>query len=1060
MSDLLSVFSLGQKQKKNTPRLSTTTEPIIPQSQAPASAETTVISTEPPLKKQAVPLNDLGFEMAKEYPFTLDDFQVKAIKAIHNGESVLVSAHTSAGKTVTAEYAIAQCFKQNARVIYTSPIKALSNQKFAEFQEEFGDVGLLTGDVSINPNSQCLVMTTEILRSMLYRGSALLNEVKWVIFDEIHYMRDPERGVVWEESIILLPDTVRFVFLSATVPNAKEFADWIADLKSQPCHVVYTDFRPTPLQHFIYPENSKKLFLVVDKTQKFREDSFEKSMASLHHLSAKDERQKRFGVKGSGTFVSLGELIEQIMKQRWHPAIVFSFSKKECELCLKSVSRTNITFNDDDEVALVDMIFKRAIDLLTPDDQEMEAVQAIIPFLRNGLGVHHGGMLPILKEITEILFQEGLIKVLFATETFAMGLNMPAHTVVFNSLKKFDGLRFRMLNSGEYIQMAGRAGRRGHDESGIVILNLNSKSEPEKMKEMLTGQPFILTSSFKLHNYQILNFLRIQEDQAKAHLNDLILRSFMTYQSTNNLESLKEKRDTLNQLLKAYDAFLRANRQKHKQLTRFFIACEGLLKVERKLRNFRRKPQFLVPLLQKGRVMRVEPEHSAPFLIPPATTIAPLKQFFFLQDEEEVLPLRNSEREDILLDYVFPTDAPEDFYSSMTQDDLTSVASLMELDTNKKSAASQIAVVTNVRQVKSSRNSHELIGKYSVEVLCQERTFHAGGSDSYIVRRIGEDELSSIVTPLTSLTVATSAMSQQLRAVDDSDSQTQFQRIFGKLSQRRFDVVEDVINEKSPHFAEYATLMNRATAFQRMLTSTKLDLQAEEDQRLFAVFRRYEFLKRHAKMLDSQIKSNTSASLQEELTQRLRILKKMSYIDSNECITLKGRIAADISTADSLVLTELLFSGFFSGFTALQLTGLLSTFVFDSRMRNEVDPPEDLKEGMEQMNATLKHVGETCVQAGLELDLEEYLKSLQPHMMVPVMTYASGSTFAEAMESQEGLSFEGDLVRVLRRLEELLRQMALVADYLNTPKIQEAFADARVMIKRGIPFAASLYIND
>ena len=202
---------------------------------------------------------------ARTYPFTLDPFQDTAISCIDRNESVLVSAHTSAGKTVVAEYAIAQSLRDKQRVIYTSPIKALSNQKFRELQAIFGDVGLMTGDVTINPDAGCLVMTTEILRSMLYRGSEVMREVAWVVFDEVHYMRDKSRGVVWEETIILLPDKVHYVFLSATIPNAMEFAEWIVKIHNQPCHVVYTDFRPTPLQHYLFPAGGDGIHLVVDE---------------------------------------------------------------------------------------------------------------------------------------------------------------------------------------------------------------------------------------------------------------------------------------------------------------------------------------------------------------------------------------------------------------------------------------------------------------------------------------------------------------------------------------------------------------------------------------------------------------------------------------------------------------------------------------------------------------------------------------------------------------------------------------------------------------------------
>jgi ATP-dependent RNA helicase DOB1 len=207
---------------------------------------------------------------AKEYPFQLDSFQEIATKCVDINQSVLVSAHTSAGKTAVAEYAIALSLKQKQRVVYTCPIKALSNQKYRDLHEEFQDVGLMTGDVTINPSASCIVMTTEILRSMLYRGASEVREIAWVIYDEVHYMRDKERGVVWEESIVMLPSKVRFVFLSATIPNATEFAAWVAKVHQSPTNVVYTDYRPTPLQHYMFPENGEGLYLVVNERGEFR----------------------------------------------------------------------------------------------------------------------------------------------------------------------------------------------------------------------------------------------------------------------------------------------------------------------------------------------------------------------------------------------------------------------------------------------------------------------------------------------------------------------------------------------------------------------------------------------------------------------------------------------------------------------------------------------------------------------------------------------------------------------------------------------------------------------
>jgi len=269
---------------------------------------------------------------------------------------------------VVALYAIAMSLRNGQRVVYTSPIKALSNQKYREFKEEFSDVGLMTGDVTIDPNASCLVMTTEIWRSMQYKGSELTREVAWIVFDEVHYMRDRERGVVWEESIVLSPKNSRFVFLSATVPNAKEFADWVAkvicslfitfiyyisccsntlvaylQVHQQPCHVVYTDYRPTPLQHYLFPSGGDGLYLVVDEKGKFREDSFQKSLNALIPATEGDKKkengkwQKGLVLGRSGEESDIFKMVKMIIQRQYDPVILFSFSKRECEFLAMQV---------------------------------------------------------------------------------------------------------------------------------------------------------------------------------------------------------------------------------------------------------------------------------------------------------------------------------------------------------------------------------------------------------------------------------------------------------------------------------------------------------------------------------------------------------------------------------------------------------------------------------------------------------------------------------------------------------------------------------------------------
>ncbi|CAM9691784.1 unnamed protein product [Heterosigma akashiwo] len=368
----------------------------------------------------------------------------------------------------------------------------------------------MTGDITINPSATCLIMTTEILRSMLYRGSEIMREVAWVIYDEIHYMRDKERGVVWEESIILLPHNVRYVFLSATIPNAREFAGWIAKLHHQPCHVVYTNYRPTPLQHYVFPAGGDGLYMVVDEKGRFREDNFQKAMALLAdsaeaenaEKNSKGKKDKKKG--GSDVF----RIIRLIMERNFDPVIVFSFAKRECEGYAMQMAKLDL--NDETEKELVKQVYFNAMDSLSDEDKMLPQVQALLPLLKRGVGIHHGGLLPILKEIVEILFQEGLLKVLFATETFSIGINMPAKTVVFTNTRKFDGTDFRWITSGEYIQMSGRAGRRGKDDRGIVIQMLDEKMEPDVAKGILYGEADPLYSSYHISYNMLLNMLGLK----------------------------------------------------------------------------------------------------------------------------------------------------------------------------------------------------------------------------------------------------------------------------------------------------------------------------------------------------------------------------------------------------------------------------------------------------------------------------------------------------------------------------------------------------------------------
>ncbi|KFM66524.1 Helicase SKI2W, partial [Stegodyphus mimosarum] len=496
-------------------------------------------------------------KMAYNWNFELDIFQKRAILHLERKESVFVAAHTSAGKTVVAEYAVALAKKNVTRVIYTSPIKALSNQKFREFKKSFEDVGLITGDVQINPTAFCLIMTTEILRSMLYHGSDVIRELEWVIFDEVHYINDTERGVVWEEVFIMLPDHVNLIMLSATVPNTADFAEWLGGIKKRKIYVIKTLKRPVPLIYHLYTgsvgKNEKNMFKIVDVSGKFLDDKY---MEACRSKEKKDNKSKTTGPKGPKYTITPAQeknvyigLLEHLQKNDLLPAVCFTFSRKKCNEHAEMLTSQNLVTKE--ERNRIHKFFHQSITQLKKEDQQLPQIKLMEEQLERGFGVHHSGILPILKEIVELLFQDGLVKVLFATETFAMGVNMPARTVVFDSIRKHDGLNFRFLEPSEFIQMAGRAGRRGLDKEGIVIVLCKADvPDPISLRNMMLGQPTKLQSQFKLTYSMILNLLKIKTFRVE----DVMKRSFgesdnqkqqknyqaLLHEATNKLNSVSE----------------------------------------------------------------------------------------------------------------------------------------------------------------------------------------------------------------------------------------------------------------------------------------------------------------------------------------------------------------------------------------------------------------------------------------------------------------------------------------------------------------------------------------
>jgi len=449
--------------------------------------------------------------------FTLDPFQEQAIRSLLEGNSVVVSAATGTGKTLIADFMIDHAIKEGQKVFYTAPIKALSNQKYRDFCTAYGKerIGLLTGDLVINPEAQIVVMTTEIYRNMLHEGSRDLQGLRFVVFDEIHFINDVERGTVWEECIIFSPDYVRFICLSATIPNYKQFAAWIESIAQHKVDTVAYSQRAVPLEHYVYEYNTG-----LTSAEKLAKDmKQDKDTPDYYRVmkkkSPKSPRQ-RYKV------ASHLELVRELHEKDWLPAIFFVFSRKATLEKAQELAK-KMDFTTPDQKAYIIQYMRQNI---PSDITSMPSVQALRELLPRGVGVHNAGILPKMKEIVEHLFNESLLKVLYATETFAVGINMPAKTSCFGAIEKYDGTGFRYLHSKEYYQCAGRAGRRGIDKVGrsIVMVDKNT-ADIDKIRKVTESDSEPIVSQYKLSYNTVLNLINNYDEETI----DVVLKSNFGY---------------------------------------------------------------------------------------------------------------------------------------------------------------------------------------------------------------------------------------------------------------------------------------------------------------------------------------------------------------------------------------------------------------------------------------------------------------------------------------------------------------------------------------------------
>ena len=558
-------------------------------------------------------------QFTHDLSFGLDPFQIEACTALSEGKGVLVAAPTGAGKTVVGEFAIHLAIAQNQKVFYTTPIKALSNQKYADLVKRYGKdrVGLLTGDNNQNSNAQIVVMTTEVLRNMIYAGSTTLIDLGYVIMDEVHYLADRFRGAVWEEVILHLPKDVKVASLSATVSNAEEFGAWLAEVRGDTA-IVVSEHRPVPLhQHVLFGDELVELFDAKSDQTKVNQQLMQRHQSKLRAPShrVRGGKQGRY-IKRQNQIERLGkpEVIEILADAELLPAIFFIFSRIGCEKAVESCSRSNLRLTTREEQEEI----RRQVELrcasIADEDLDTLGYFEWLAALEKGYAAHHAGMLPAFKEVVEVLFQQKLVKAVFATETLALGINMPARTVVLEKLDKYNGESRVGITPGEYTQLTGRAGRRGIDIEGHSVIQWSSALDPNSVAGLASKRTYPLNSSFKPTYNMGVNLISAFGMELAS---SILEKSFAQYQADKSVVGIASSIEQREKSLEGYEEAMQCDLgdfKEYSSLRRQISDLEKQLAYAKKRDMRESKGRHLQEqeLANLKRTLRSHPAHRCP----------------------------------------------------------------------------------------------------------------------------------------------------------------------------------------------------------------------------------------------------------------------------------------------------------------------------------------------------------------------------------------------------------------------------------------------------------------
>jgi len=667
------------------------------------------------------------------------------------------------------------------------------------------------------------------------------------------------------------------------------------------------------------------------------------------------------------------------MEKHFSPVIVFSFSKKECEFYALQMAK--LDFNSTEEKKLVSEVFQNAMEVLSEEDRKLPQVEQVLPLLKRGIGIHHGGLLPILKETVEILFAEGLIKSLFATETFAMGLNMPARTVFFTNARKFDGKENRWISSGEYIQMSGRAGRRGLDEKGIVILMIDEKMSPNVGRNLVKGQADAMNSAFHLTYNMVLNLLRVEEINPEYMLE----RSFFQFQQFAAIPRLVENVRLKHKELK------KCTVPQEEDVASYYAIRQQLANLRVGLHGFITKPNYIVPYLQAGRLVHIKNKGD---------------DFGW----------------GMVVDYKKEQMTKKDSNEKKTTELDSSIIVSVLMYISRASAESK--VVSALRPCGPNEEGEMRVVPCFLNLI---------------------DEISSVRT----------YFNEDLRSYDNR------MEVYQRIQQvpKRFPEgiipLLDPIKDMQIKDKDFVEMYQRSRIFEDRLLAHKLHKDTKVES-LCKLYHEKQGSVAQLKSAKDELKKAKSLLQMTELKNRKRVLRRLGYCTAADVIELKGRVACELSSADELLLTEMIFNGLFNTLDVTQTVALLSCFVCDEKSNEMPKLTEALSGPLKQMQDLARRIAKVSVEAKLEMEEDDYVEQFKPFMMDIVAAWCRGASFGDICKMTD--LFEGSIIRCMRRLEELLRQMVQASKSIGNTELENKFSEGIKLIKRDIIFAASLYL--